>query len=181
MVTANGLSVVHGVEGGDLVDTHGRHFQSAGNLVHDANAAETVLTLAKVEQGHDSGLLVLRGVPAEDFLDELLILRVELERDVEVVFGGVAVLGRQSLDKYGEGPRRQLERTTKSASLRETEETVKERRGCCLAKTRRALLLLLKAMGASLDAIVCEDGGCELRQDALVDPSRQEFDSDPPP
>lgn len=44
--------------------------------------------------------------------------------------------------------------TTKRVSLRETEETAKERRGCCLARTRRALLLLLKAIGASLEAIL---------------------------
>lgn len=50
------------------------------------------------------------------------------------------------------------EHTTKSESLRETEETANERRGCCLARTRRALLLLLKAMGASLEAIVSGEG-----------------------
>lgn len=49
------------------------------------------------------------------------------------------------------------EHTTKSESLRETEETANERRGCCLARTRRALLLLLKAMGASLEAIVSRE------------------------
>jgi hypothetical protein len=49
------------------------------------------------------------------------------------------------------------EHTTKSVSLRETEETANERRGCCLARTRRALLLLLKAIGASLEAIVSVD------------------------
>jgi len=46
------------------------------------------------------------------------------------------------------------EHTTKRVSLRETEEAANERRGCCLARTRRALLLLLKAMGASLEAIM---------------------------
>lgn len=85
VVTADGLSVVHGVESSDFVDTHRGHFQSAGDLVHDTDAAETVLALTKVEEGHDGGLLVLRRVSAEDFLDELLILSVESERDVEVV------------------------------------------------------------------------------------------------
>jgi len=51
-----------------------------------------MLPLSQVEQWHDGGFLVLRRVPAEDLLDELLILRRELERDVEVVFGRVAVL-----------------------------------------------------------------------------------------
>jgi hypothetical protein len=52
--------------------------------------------------------------------------------------------------------------------LRETEETANERRGCCLARTRRALLLLLKAIGASLEAIVLVDNCglvCGLRCD----------------
>jgi hypothetical protein len=49
------------------------------------------------------------------------------------------------------------EHTTKSVSLREAEETANERRGCCLARTRRALLLLLKAMGASLEAILSNE------------------------
>jgi hypothetical protein len=53
------------------------------------------------------------------------------------------------------------EHTTKRVSLRETEETANERRGCCLARTRRALLLLLKAMGASLDAILAV-GNCGM-------------------
>jgi hypothetical protein len=98
VVTTNGVSVVHGVESGDLVDTHRRHFQSAGNLVHDADAAETVLALAEVEQGHDGSLLVLGRVSAEDFFDELLILGVEGEGNVEVILGCVAVLVRGLLE-----------------------------------------------------------------------------------
>jgi hypothetical protein len=94
VVTTDGVSVVHGVESGNLVDAHGGHFQSAGDLVHDADTAETVLALAKVEQGHDGGLLVLRRVSAEDFLNELLVLGIESEGDVEVVLWCVAVLVR---------------------------------------------------------------------------------------
>lgn len=59
VVATNGLSVVHGVESGNLVDTHRRHFQSASDLVHDTDTAETVLALAEIEQGHDGSLLVL--------------------------------------------------------------------------------------------------------------------------
>ena len=92
MELAHRVAVVHGVESGNLVDTHGGHFQSASNLVHDADAAETVLALAEVEQGHDGSLLVLRRVSAEDFLNELFILGVECEGDVEVVLWCVAVL-----------------------------------------------------------------------------------------
>ena len=35
---AHGRAVVHGVEGGDLVDAHGGHVEDARHLVHDADA-----------------------------------------------------------------------------------------------------------------------------------------------
>lgn len=89
---ADGLAVVHGVEGGDLVNTHGRHLEEASDLVHDANAGEAVLALAQIEQRHDGGLLVLAGVAGEDLLDELLILLVELEGYRGIVLGSVSVL-----------------------------------------------------------------------------------------
>jgi hypothetical protein len=89
---AHGCAVVHCVEGGNLVDSHGRHLEKAGDLVHDADAREAVLALAEIEQGHDSGLLVLRRVALEDLGDDRLILGVEFEGNVGVVIGGVAVL-----------------------------------------------------------------------------------------
>lgn len=89
---AHWVPVVHGVESRNFVHTHWWHLQYPRNLVHDADAAETVLALAEVEQGHDSSLLVLRRVSAEDFLNELFILGVECEGDVEVVLWCVAVL-----------------------------------------------------------------------------------------
>lgn len=92
MELPGGVPVVHGIKGGHLVDTHGRHLQYPRNLVHDADACESVLALAQIQQWHHCRLLVLAGVAAQHLLDELLILRIELERDVQVVFGGVAVL-----------------------------------------------------------------------------------------
>ena len=89
---AYGVAVVHCVERSHLVDTHRRHLQQARNLVHHADASEAMLSLSEVEQRHDRRLLVLRGISAEDLLYELFISSVELEGDVEVVFGGVAVL-----------------------------------------------------------------------------------------
>ena len=89
---AHGVAVVHGVESGNLVDSHGRHLQESRDLVHDADAGEAVLSLAEVEERHDGGLLVLAGVAGQDFLDKLLILGVELEWNAGVVLGRVAVL-----------------------------------------------------------------------------------------
>ena len=89
---ANWVPVVHGIEGGDLIHTHRRHFEYPCYFVHDADACEAVLALAKVEQRHNGGLLILRGVPGDDLLDKLLILRGEFERDRRVVLGCITML-----------------------------------------------------------------------------------------
>jgi hypothetical protein len=91
-ILAHGLSVVHGVESRDFVNSHRRHLQKPGNLVHDADARETMLALAEIEQGHDSSLFILWGVAVEDFVNDLQVVLVELERDGRVVVGFVAVL-----------------------------------------------------------------------------------------
>lgn len=96
MVLAHRRAVVHGVERRDLVDSHGRHLEEARDLVHDAQAGESVLALAEVEDGHDGGLLVLRRVPGQDLFDEHIVLLGEFEGDAGVVVGGVAVLGSVS-------------------------------------------------------------------------------------
>jgi hypothetical protein len=102
MELAHGRAVVHGVEGGNLVDALRGHLEDTGDLVHDADAGEAVLALAQVEQGHDGGLFVLRRVALEDLGDDGLIFGSELEGDVGVVVGGVAVLGeRGELLVYG--------------------------------------------------------------------------------
>jgi hypothetical protein len=110
VVFAHWCPVVHGVERRDLVHTHGRHLEEARNLVHDADAAEAVLALAKIQQGHDGGLLVLRGVAGDNLLDELLILLRELEWDRGVVLGRIAVLRAASV-KPLEGRRREKDCT----------------------------------------------------------------------
>lgn len=97
VVLAHGVPVVHCVESGNFVYTHGRHLEYPRNLVHDADAAESVLALAEVEKRHNGCLLVLRGVPRDDFLDELLILRRKFEGNLGVVLGRVAVLQKTQL------------------------------------------------------------------------------------
>lgn len=92
MEFARRVPVVHGVECGDLVYTHGRHLQYPRNLVHDADACEAVLALAEVEEWHDGGLLVLGRIPRNDLLDELFILGSEFEGDVRVILGSITVL-----------------------------------------------------------------------------------------
>lgn len=107
MELAHRSAVVHGVESRDLIHTHGRHFQKSRYFIHDADAAESVLSLSEVEERHDRRLLVLGGVPGEDFLDKLLILRREFERYRGIVVGGVAVLRVTSATQFeGEGTTR---------------------------------------------------------------------------
>lgn len=84
--------VVHGVETRHLVDSHRRHLQQPRDLIHDADRRETVLALTQIEDGHNGSLLVLRRVTLEDFGNDGFILGVELEGDIGVVVGGVAVL-----------------------------------------------------------------------------------------
>lgn len=55
-----------------------------------------MLTLAEIQEGHDSSLLVLRGVTGEDLFDELVVLLGELEGEGGIVLGGVAVLDREN-------------------------------------------------------------------------------------
>lgn len=84
---ADGIAIVQSVKGGNLIDTHRRHLQHLCNLVHDADGAESVLSLANVEQRHHRSLLVLRRVALENFIDEAEVLVGEFERDGGIVFG----------------------------------------------------------------------------------------------
>jgi len=148
------VTVVHCVECCDFVDTHWWHLEQSRDLVHDADAGETVLSLAEIEEWHDGGLFVLRWVSGEDLLDELLILGVEFERDVEVVFWVVTVL-RTSLASCEISLVGVChEHTTKRESpLLTGAETVKAR-VCARNAGRSALEALLKTIGASLEAMV---------------------------
>lgn len=92
MEFANRCTVVHGIERSDLVDTSRGHLEKTSDLVHDGDGCKTMLALTQVEQWHHGGLLILRRVSLEDLGDECLILRVELERDIRVVVGGVSML-----------------------------------------------------------------------------------------
>ncbi len=117
---ADRVPVVHGVEGGHLVDAHGRHLQQARHLVHHRDGGEAVLALAEVEQRHHGGFFVLRWVAFEDLRDDGLVLRVEFEGDARVVFGCVAVLFMSCVrdwDTPSGAGRMEWERTTKRVSL----------------------------------------------------------------
>ena len=92
MKLAHGGSVVHSVKGRNFVNSHRGHLEQSGNLVHDANTGETVLSLSEIEERHASGLLVLRGVSLEDLGNDGLIFLIELEGDIGVVVWGISVL-----------------------------------------------------------------------------------------
>lgn len=51
-----------------------------------------MLSLAKIEQGHHGGFLVLWRIAFQDFGDEFLVYGVELEWDRRVVLRTVSVL-----------------------------------------------------------------------------------------
>lgn len=84
--------VVHGVEGGNLVDPHGWHLKESCDLVHNTETGEAVLSLSEIEQRHDGRLLVLGRVALEDFIDDLVVLLGELEGNAGVVDLGISVL-----------------------------------------------------------------------------------------
>lgn len=84
--------VVHGIKGSHLVDTHRRHLEQSRHFIHDADRSKAMLTLTKIENGHDGSLLVLRGVFLENLCDDGLILLVELEGNIGVVVRCIAML-----------------------------------------------------------------------------------------
>lgn len=102
VVFANGVAIVHSVEGSDLVYAHWRHLQESRNLVHDADTCEAVLALAEVEQRHNGGLLVLRWVPRDNLLDEFLVLSGEFERNFGIVLGSITMLSRTLAGQLGD-------------------------------------------------------------------------------
>ena len=115
---AHWVPVVHGVESRNFVHTHWWHLQYPRNLVHDADAGESVLTLAEIEERHNGGLLVVGGVSRDNLLDELLILFGELERDRRVVLRAVAVLRAVSAVQLAFERRAEEVLTTMRLSLR---------------------------------------------------------------
>jgi hypothetical protein len=151
---ARGIPVVHGVKGGDLVDTHGRHLQYPRYLIHDADAREAMLALSEVEERHHGGLLVLRRVPRDNLLDELLVLRRELEGDFGIVLRRIAVLYVMSAIAIATlRAARGMLPTTKSESLRAGRETLNARH-CARWNWREARGTLLNMKGTSFEAMV---------------------------
>ena len=51
-----------------------------------------MLSLPKIQKGHNSRLLVLWRISLEDLINELKALLIKFERNRGVVFGGVAML-----------------------------------------------------------------------------------------
>jgi hypothetical protein len=153
MKPANRISIVHGVECGHFVHPHGWHLQHSCNLVHDADTGEAMLSLSEVQQRHHGGLFILAGVSTEYLLDELLILLVELERNGEIVFGGIAVLGRKSSVPPLCAWNQWHEHTTLRLSLRAATDTLNARLWC-LVTLLNVLPVFRSAHGASLPAIV---------------------------
>lgn len=103
MEAAHRIPVIHGVECRHLIDPHGRHLQDPRYLIHDTDAREPMLPLSKVEDRHDGGLLVLGGVPAEDLLDEFIILGSEFEGYRGIIDRRVTMLHPRSATQCAAG------------------------------------------------------------------------------
>lgn len=149
---ADWFAVVHGVKSRDFVNTHWWHLEQARDFVHHADAGEAVLSLAEIEERHDGGLFVLRRVAGEDLFDELLILGVELEWDTEVVFWAITVLVMSSVAVVSLRGMCSAHTTKRESPLLTGADAVKAR-VCARKAGRSALEALLKANGASLEAM----------------------------
>lgn len=170
MELANRVSVVHGVESRNLVHAHGRHLQEPRDLVHDADARVSILSLAQVKDGHDSSLSILGWIAFHDLLDHFLVLRGEFEGDAGIVLGAVSVLQKGivlAIDHHRELNRPKISPeagilTTASVSLRAGVLEVNERH-CRVDRRGRAWRLCRRANGTSLEAILedimTESGG----------------------
>jgi len=75
--------IEHSVESRNLIDAHRRHTKIVGDVIHDANARPSfILPLCEIEEGNDSGLLVLRRIVRNNFLSALCILGIEFESNL---------------------------------------------------------------------------------------------------
>jgi hypothetical protein len=92
VVLPNRISIVHSIEGGNLIHAHWRHLQQPCDLIHNAQAAESMLSLPEIQQGHHGCLFVLRWIAFQDLIDELVVLFCELEGNAGVVLGGISML-----------------------------------------------------------------------------------------
>mmetsp|Transcript_18880 Transcript_18880/g.29535 ORF Transcript_18880/g.29535 Transcript_18880/m.29535 type:complete len:230 (-) Transcript_18880:179-868(-) len=94
VVLANLIPVVHGVEGGNLVYTHGGHVEDHCNLVHsrDWNPASAskirhvfCLLLGQVQERHDCRTLVVGWILLQDNGNLLVVLGGEIPKQVSIV------------------------------------------------------------------------------------------------
>lgn len=150
MKSSHRITVVHGVERGDLIDTHRRHLQQPRDLIHDTYACEAVLALAKVENRHHGGFLVLRRVALEDFGDELLVDGIELKGDFRVILWCISVLGKLSARGYRIAKRR---RTTWRTSLL-THAVVARNRHCGRLAVFNGCTIQLESRDSGFNAIL---------------------------
>lgn len=105
MPLSDRVPIVHGIECRNLVHSHWWHLQYSCNLIHNAQARKSMLSLSEIEDGHHSRLLVLGWVAFEDFFDELVVLLRELEGYIRIIFGSITMLQLQlsaPLDRHGE-------------------------------------------------------------------------------
>lgn len=85
------LSLEHGIERGNFIDSHWGNFQNSSNFIHNSNGAVSKLTLTKIEEGHDGSLLVVRRILGNGFINFGLVLSIEGKFGIGIVGGCVTV------------------------------------------------------------------------------------------
>ena len=79
------LPVEHGVECGHFIDTHWRHFQEIGDIVHNANACPSlILALTKIKKRNDRSLFILRRIAGNDILCALQVFSIKFEGNLTI-------------------------------------------------------------------------------------------------
>ena len=100
---------VHRVEGHHLVHLHRRHLENLCYFVHrserDVISALPVteiilnyLSLSKIEQRHNSRLLIVLRISFHDLVHSPVIICREIERGIDIVIGRVIVLDKSEIE-----------------------------------------------------------------------------------
>mmetsp|Transcript_4517 Transcript_4517/g.9338 ORF Transcript_4517/g.9338 Transcript_4517/m.9338 type:complete len:244 (+) Transcript_4517:559-1290(+) len=113
------IPVVHCVESGHLIHTHGSHTRDLSNLVHGADRQPLILVLGKPKKGHDGRLLTSLRVLCNNLLHSLVVLGREIERCVGVIILCV-VVHKDGIRASSSGSAKASQLVERSGTLRDS-------------------------------------------------------------